>query len=89
MSLSTYVTLFLFYPIGTLLFWGLMKVPIPPLGIQLEPIYKVLKPFYIILFILWINKYFTYIFTKLLGLNEEDNKPEEDFFRKQIKFIFG
>jgi len=89
MSLSTYVTLFLFYPIGTLLFWGLLQVPIPPFMIKFGPIYKVLRPFYIVLFILWINKYFTFIFTKLLGLNDEDDKPEEDFFRRQIKLIFG
>ena len=52
-------------------------------------IYTCLKCFYIILFILWIHKFFTIKFTKLLGLNEDNDRPEEDFFRKQINIFFS
>lgn len=56
---------------------------------QVHLIYTFLKCFYLVLFVLWIHKYFTIKFTKLLGLNEDNNKPEEDFFRKQIDIFFS
>ncbi len=87
MGFMTYITLALFFPVITLLFWGVLQTR--PLGIPLKEIYIFLKFFYIVLFILWVHKFISRKLIKLLGLEEEDSKPDEDFFTKQIDNLFA
>ena len=86
MGFVTYITLALFFPVITILFWGVLQTR--PFGIPLKELYIFLKFFYIVLFILWVHKFISRKLIKLLGLEEEDSKPDEDFFTKQIDNLF-
>ena len=87
MSIATYITLALFFPVGTLLFWGVLQTR--PYGIPLKEIYIFLKWFYVVLFVLWVHKFISKKLIRLLGLEEEDNKEDEDFFTRQINNLFS
>jgi len=53
-------------------------------------IYIGFKIFFLVLFILWMNKYFTGRFQKMLGMNDvTDDKEENENFFKNLVDIFN
>ena len=53
-------------------------------------IYTGFKIFFLILFVLWMNKYFTGRFKKMLGMKDEkDDKEEDENFFKNLVDLFN
>ena len=53
-------------------------------------IYTGFKIFFLVLFVLWMNKYFTGRFKKMLGMNNEsddDKETEENFFKNLVNIF--
>jgi len=52
-------------------------------------IYTILKIFFLVLFILWMNKYFAGKIQKMLGMADDiNNDKDENFFRNTVNLFF-
>jgi hypothetical protein len=78
----TLITLFLLITGGLFILFTIRK--------EVYFIYIGLKIFFLILFILWMNLYFTNRFNKMLGMNDTENniENEEPFFKNLVNLFF-
>jgi len=78
------MNLVLLYVVLTVIFFIIMQI-----DKKTYFIYTFFKYFYLILFILWIHKYMSKRTKRMLAMNQDDDRPEEDFFRTQLNKLFA